>query len=86
MADETKSNGHDKFVEAQRLAEANLGRCHGPCRQVKTLTELVTVFFRDTVATSICPECFEIVDLVISMTAEGLNLKLIRKASVVVVG
>lgn len=83
---ETNGNGTARFFEAQRLAEKNLGRCHGPCRGIRTLTDLVTVMFRDTIATSICPDCFEHVDLVISMQPDGLNLKLIRKASIVVVG
>lgn len=76
----------ERFTEAQRLAEQNLGRCHGTCKRVLAIEDLVTTVFRGTVAMSICPDCFNFQDLVTSMTPEGLSLKLIKKQSIVVAG
>lgn len=75
-----------RFTEAQRLAEQNLGKCHGKCKRILPFDDLVTTVFRGTVAMAICPDCFDYVDLISTMTPEGLSLKLIRKQSIAVVG
>jgi hypothetical protein len=75
-----------RFTEAQRLAEQQLGRCHGKCKRVLPFDDLVTTVFRGTVAIALCPDCFDYVDLVTTMTPEGLSLKIIRKQSIAVVG
>lgn len=75
-----------RFTEAQRLAEQNLGRCQGRCKRVMPLYELVTTIFRDTVAMSICPDCFATHDLIIGMAPEGLKLQIVKKQEIVLAG
>lgn len=76
----------NRFTEAQRLAEQNMGRCHGRCKRLMPLTELVTTIFRDTVAISICPDCFITHDLVIGMSEAGLKLQIVKKQEIVLAG
>ena len=78
--------GYERFLEAQRLADDNLGRCQGRCRKVIPLQELITVLFRNTIAMSMCVDCFDTTDLLLSMLPEGLNIKLVRKSEIAVIG
>jgi hypothetical protein len=75
-------DGYERFLRAQKLAEEGLGACHGKCRRTMPITELVTVVFRNTVAMSLCPNCLDTTDLVMSMKPEGLDLRLVHKGSI----
>lgn len=84
MTNEIDPKALGRFTEAQRLAEQNLGRCHGACKRVLSIEDLVTTVFRGTIAMSVCPDCFNFVDLITTMTPEGLSLKLIKKQAIVI--
>ena len=77
--------GRDRFLEAQKLAQEDLGRCQGRCHQVMPIYELITLQFRNTVAMAMCVNCFDTTDLLLSMLPEGLNIKLVRKTELAVV-
>lgn len=76
----------NRFTEAQRLAEQGLGRCHSRCKRVLPMAELVTTIFRNTVAISICPDCFTTHDLIIGMSLDGLKLQIVKKQEIVLAG
>lgn len=76
----------ERFFEAQRLAETGLGRCHGPCRTIRPLEDMISVSFRKTIATAICTLCLEHIDLNINMLPEGINVRLIKRSPIVLLG
>ncbi len=47
--------------------------------------QMLVVKFRNAVATCVCCDCFEKVDLHVSMKPEGLNLQLRQKSSIILV-
>lgn len=67
--------GFDKFLEAQRLASDGKGKCR-KCNRTADMDTMVSVHYGGAVAMTLCCDCFMDVDLVLSRTLAGIEVKL----------
>lgn len=77
------TEAQNRFVETQRLASTGSGRCHGPCKRVLQIDEMISVSYQKTIAMTVCTPCFTELDLHMSMRTEGINIQLIKRSPII---
>lgn len=75
-----------EFGNAQRLLDVGMVKCRALCKRQLPVDDVITLYYQRTLIIAVCQECFGKVDLITSMTSEGLSFKIKPRSALISLG